>query len=61
MSDIQRSRQVTEGDTIVNEGDIIITNSNKGIVMEDNVGDMDRVKVVDDDGVKTIVIEEVSP
>ena len=61
MSDIQRSRQVTEGDTIVNEGDIIITNSNKGIVMEDNVGGMDRVKVVDDDGVKTIVIEEVSP
>ena len=58
MSMIIRARNVTQGDTIINEGDVIITNPDNGIIMEDNVGDQNRIKVIDDEGTKTIVVEE---
>lgn len=59
MSMIQRSRTTIQGDTIVQNGDLIVTNANNGIVMTDNVGDQSRVKVVDDAGTKTLEIEEI--
>jgi len=43
----------------VNDGDVIITNPDDGLVMEDNVGDTNRLKIVDDGGVKTIEVEQI--
>jgi len=60
MSNIQRSRTISTGDITINEGDVIITNPANGIVLEDNVGDQNRIKVIDDDGVKTIEVEEIA-
>jgi len=52
MSDIRRS--ITTVDS-----DITITDPDKGVVLTDNVGDQDRITVIDDDGVKSIRVEEV--
>jgi hypothetical protein len=42
----------------VQEGDVTVQNPDSGIVMTDNVGDDSRLKIVDDNGVKTLIIEE---
>jgi len=59
MSSIHRSIQTVTGNMTVNDGDVIITNPNDGLVMEDNVGDTNRLKIVDDGGVKTIEVEQI--
>jgi len=59
MSDIRRSLRNITGDITINEGDVIITDPTKGLVMEDNVGDTDRVQPYDDGGVKTVKVEEL--
>ena len=59
MSKIRRSLQGVTGDLTVTEGDIIVSEVDKGVVMEDNVGDSNRMKIVDDDGVKTIEVETI--
>jgi hypothetical protein len=58
MSTITRSRTTVQGDITVNNGDIVISTPDKGVTMTDNVGDVNTLKIVDDGGVKTIVIEE---
>lgn len=59
MSKITRSMNNVSGDITVAGGDVVITDPAKGIVMEDNTGDLDRLKLVDDAGVKTTEVEEV--
>jgi len=59
MSSIHRSIQTVTGNMTVNDGDVIITNPDDGLVMEDNVGDTNRLKIVDDGGVKTIEVEQI--
>lgn len=59
MSMIRRSLQSVTGDITVIEGDIIVTDPTKGIVMQDNVGDTNRVQPYDDAGVKTIEVTEI--
>ena len=58
MSTIRRSR-ISSPSITVNEGDVTIVNPAKGVVMEDNVGDSNRLKIVDDGGVKTIEVETI--
>lgn len=60
MSNIKRAQTTVAGDITVNSGDVIITDASKGIVMKDNVGDTDRVRVYDDAGVKTIEVDKIS-
>ena len=59
MSDIRRSLKNVQGDVTVTEGDVIVTDPTKGLVMEDNNGDTDRIQPYDDGGVKTIKVEQV--
>jgi len=47
------------GDATVNSGDVIITDPAKGVVVVDQNGDSCRIKVVDDDGMKSVQVEEV--
>lgn len=58
MSTIQRSRITVQGDMTITEGNVVISNPDSGIVMTDNVGDVNKLKIIDDGGVKTIVVEE---
>lgn len=48
-----------QGDTIVQTGNVVVENPDSGVVMTDNAGDTSKIKIVDDGGVKTIVVEEV--
>ena len=59
MSKIQRSIQNVTGNITVVEGDVIVTDPSKGIVMEDDVGTQSRIKIVDDGGTKAIELESV--
>lgn len=59
MSDIQRAHSVIQGDVTVTNGDVIVTNPANGIVMEDNVGDTNRLTIIDDAGVKTIEVTNI--
>ena len=59
MSMVTRARNSVQGDTIVNNGDVIITNAANGVVMTDNAGEKDRITVYDNDGVKTIEVTKI--
>lgn len=50
---------ISTGDATVNSGDLIVTDTSKGIVMTDNEGEQGRLKIVDDNGVKTVQVEVV--
>jgi hypothetical protein len=60
MSDIKRSLKNVQGDLTITNGDLKITDATKGIVMTDNVGDTDKIKVYDDDGVKSTTTEKTA-
>jgi hypothetical protein len=59
MSNIQRSLKTSEGSVTVNNGDVVVTDPDKGILLKDNVGDTVRIKVIDVNGIKTVEIEQV--
>ena len=59
MASIRRSIQSVTGNMTVNTGDVVVTDTSKGVVMEDQVGDTSRIKIVDDGGVKTIEVEQI--
>ena len=60
MSGVTRSNNNVHGDSNVTGGDVVITDSDKGIVLTDDVGGQSRIKIVDDNGTKTITVEEIS-
>ena len=59
MATIRRSLKTVEGDMTVNTGDVVVSDTSKGVVMEDQVGDTSRIKIVDDGGVKTIEVTQI--
>ena len=58
MSEIQRARNTTTGTTTIIAGDLVVATPTNGIVMTDNVGDTSKIQIIDDSGVKTLVITE---
>lgn len=59
MAKIHRSLKNVQGDMTVTDGDVVVTDTTKGIIMTDNVGDTDRMKIVDDSGTKAIEVEQI--
>jgi len=59
MSKIRRSPTNVTGNLTVTQGDVKIETPDAGIILTDTAGDQSKVKVVDDNGVKTLEIEEI--
>lgn len=59
MSKINRSLKNVTGNLTVIEGDVVVEETGKGVVINDQLGNDARVKVYDDSGVKTVLVEDV--
>jgi regulator of RNase E activity RraA len=57
---IHKSINVTNiiGSVTVNEGDVVVSDKDSGIVLTDQNDDQKRITVVDDNGVSTLQIQD---
>jgi len=56
---IIRSNKTVQGDLTINDGDVIVDNKDKGLVIKNQASDEKRVTAVTDDGVDTLQIKDV--
>ena len=58
MSRIRRSLKTVQGDVTINEGDVVVTDNTKGVVLTQPDSDLKRVKCVEDAGQDVLEIED---